>query len=60
MSDNALEDLRLIGRLGAKLVVEVLELDLLASEVVGKAAKGRSIILFAFFVLECVYLFISH
>jgi hypothetical protein len=52
MSDDAAEYLRLVGGLGAQLLVEVLQLDLLAAEVVRETAKGRGCILFALFIVE--------
>lgn len=45
MSDDSLEDLRLVGR-GAHVSVEVLELDLLAPEVVAEAMELAALVLF--------------
>lgn len=55
MADDAPEYLWLVRRLSAKFHIEVLKLDLLAAKVVCKAAKSRTLIFLAFFVLEGVY-----
>ena len=56
MCDYPLEDLRRIRGCGAKLGVEVLQLDLLAPEVVAKPSEFAFIVLFAFLVGEAVVL----
>lgn len=56
MRDNSAKDRRLIVRLGAQLGIEVLQLDLLAAEVVCEASEGRSFVLFTGFVFERVWI----
>lgn len=52
--DDAAEDLWVICGVGAQLGVEVLKLDLLASEVLGEAAELAAGVFIAFFVVEGV------
>lgn len=56
MTHNPLEDLRLVAGVGTELGIQVLQLDLLAAEVVGEAPKCGAAILFALLIIEVMVL----
>jgi hypothetical protein len=54
MRDDASEDLRFVGGLRSQFGIKVLQLYLLAAEVVGEATKGRASVFFSLFMSKGV------
>lgn len=52
MSDDTLEDLRLVGRRSTHVGIEVLQLDLLPPEVLAEAAESAGLIFLPGFIVE--------